>query len=110
MCNLFEKLCRILVYICLSLFITQNMPSYAASKFSDVQITVGVQNVSAIGKPAIEHAKTWEKQTGGKVKILQHPFKDLFKSFYQSLTQKQPVYDVILFAPGWAGDFFSLSG
>ncbi|MBF0449414.1 MAG: extracellular solute-binding protein [Candidatus Magnetomorum sp.] len=77
-----------------------------AKQFEGVQITVGVQNVSAIGSPAIEHAKTWEKRTGGKVKIIQHPFKDLFDHFYQSMTKEPAIYDVILFAPGWAGDFF----
>ncbi|KPA17436.1 sugar ABC transporter substrate-binding protein [Candidatus Magnetomorum sp. HK-1] len=77
-----------------------------AKQFEGIQITVGVQNVSAIGSPAIAHAKTWEKRTGGTVKIIQHPFKDLFKNFYQSMTQIAPTYDVILFAPGWAGDFF----
>jgi multiple sugar transport system substrate-binding protein len=80
--------------------------SLFAKQFKGKQITVGVQNVSAIGSPAIAHAKTWEKRTGGKVKILQHPFKDLFDLFYQSMTQKDPIYDVILFASGWAGDFF----
>ena len=77
-----------------------------AKSFNNVQITVGVQNVSAIGNPAMVHAKTWEKKTGGTVKVLRHPFKDLFQCFLQSMTQKEPVYDVILFAPGWAGDFF----
>ena len=33
-------------------------------RFKGVQITVGVQNVSAIGGPAKEHAKTWEQRTG----------------------------------------------
>jgi multiple sugar transport system substrate-binding protein len=37
---------------------------------------------------------------------MQHPFKDLFNCFFQSMTQKEPIYDVVLFAPGWAGDFF----
>jgi hypothetical protein len=36
-------------------------------RFAGVEITVGVQNVSAIGAPAKAHAQTWEQRTGGKV-------------------------------------------
>jgi len=95
---------KILLCICLPFLL--DPVSSCAKSFENVRITVGVQNVTAIGSPAIAHAKTWEKRTGGKVKVMQHPFKDLFNCFYQSMTQKDPVYDVVLFAPGWAGDFF----
>jgi len=100
-----KRCCSCLFVLCLVLVVLQNSVAFA-KQFNGVQITVGVQNVSAIGSPAIAHAKTWEKRTNGTVKVIQHPFKDLFDHFYQSMTQKEPVYDVILFAPGWAGDFF----
>jgi len=102
--RLSRSLFKMIVTICLSLFYIPFI-GYANS-YKNIQITVGVQNVSAIGNPAIAHAKTWEKRTGGIVKVKRHPFKDLFNAFYQSMTQKDPIYDVILFAPGWAGDFF----
>lgn len=75
-------------------------------RFAGVEITVGVQNVSAIGAPANAHAQTWEQRTGGKVRVVGTPFGKLFDEFMASLTAEQPVYDVLLYAPAWAGDFF----
>jgi len=98
------SVCMTLIFFCV--FWVVGHSNVDAKQFKNVQITVGVQNVSAIGSPAIAHAKTWEKKTGGKVKIVQHAFKDLFENFYHALTSEKPVYDVILFASGWAGDFF----
>jgi multiple sugar transport system substrate-binding protein len=74
-------------------------------RFTGVQITVGVQNVSAIGGPANEHAKTWEQRTGGKVVIAEFPFRELFENFYGALSTGTNAFDVILYAPAWAGDF-----
>lgn len=75
-------------------------------RFAGVEITVGVQNVSAIGAPAKAHAKTWEQRTGGKAKVIETPFSKLFDVFMASLKAEEPVYDVLLYAPAWAGDFF----
>lgn len=75
-------------------------------RFTGVEIAVGVQNVSAIGAPAKAHAQTWEQRTGGKVRVIEIPFGKLFDEFMVSLTAEQPVYDVLLYAPAWAGDFF----
>ncbi len=75
-------------------------------RFAGVEITVGVQNVSAIGAPAKAHAQTWEQRTGGKVRVIDTPFGKLFDEFKASLTAKEPVYDVLFFIPAWAGDFF----
>jgi multiple sugar transport system substrate-binding protein len=74
-------------------------------RFKGVQITVGVQNVSAIGGPAKEHAKTWEQRTGGKVVVVEFPFRELFEKFYGALSTGTGAFDVILYAPAWAGDF-----
>ncbi len=74
-------------------------------QFKGVQITVGVQNVSAIGGPAKAHAKTWEQHTGGKVVIAEFPFGELFEKFYGALSEGTNAFDVILYAPAWAGDF-----
>ncbi|MCB1823219.1 MAG: extracellular solute-binding protein [Candidatus Competibacteraceae bacterium] len=76
-------------------------------RFSGVEITVGVQDVSAIGAPAKAHAQTWEQRTGGKVRVIGTPFGKLFDEFMASLTAKQPVYDVLLYPSAWAGDFFT---
>jgi multiple sugar transport system substrate-binding protein len=73
--------------------------------FDGVEITVGVQNVSAIGGPAKEHAKTWEQRTGGKAVVVEFPFRELFEKFYEALSTGTGAFDVILYAPAWAGDF-----
>ena len=44
--------------------VAQAQPS---PRFDGVQITVGVQDVSAIGSPARAHARTWKERTGGSV-------------------------------------------
>lgn len=97
-------------YLLLGLLLTMMVVSITAraqpsDRFGGVSITVGVQNVSAIGGPAKAHARTWETRTGGKVKVIESAFSDLFSEFYDSITAEQPVYDVILYAPAWAGDF-----
>lgn len=77
-----------------------------AKKFDGAAIVVAVQAASAIGNPAKVHAKTWQKRTGGKVTVVQFPFDQLFDKYMTALTSKTPVFDVILYAPAWAGDFF----
>lgn len=73
--------------------------------FTGTEITVGVQDVSAIGAPAKAHALTWQTRTGGRARVIQKPFGKLFEAYRESLTAADPVYDVILYAPAWAGDF-----
>jgi len=79
-----------------------------SKRFAGVEITVGVMDAPAIGAPATAHAKTWEKRTGGKVRIVKFPFGELFNKFMKSLASEQPDYDVIFYAPAWTGDFFHL--
>ena len=78
----------------------------ATNRFEGVEITVGVMAAPAIGNPAKEHAKSWEQTTGGKIRIIEFPFGELFDRFKGALTGEEPVFDVIFYAPQWAGDFF----
>ncbi len=75
------------------------------ARFDGANITIGVQDASAIGDPARRHARTWEKRTGGSAKIVATPFADLFGRYVDSLIADEAIYDVILYAPAWAGDF-----
>lgn len=77
-----------------------------AKDFTGVSIKIGVQNVDAIGSPAKAHAKTWEKNTGGRAEILQSDFSQLFVDYIASLQAIEPVYDVLLFPSAWAADFY----
>jgi len=69
-------------------------------------IIVGTQNVSAIGLPAKNHAKTWEHKTQIPVVVLQTDFGELFQEFIKSLTDEKAKYDVLLFPSAWMGDFY----
>jgi len=94
----------VILMIC---FLLHSVADAAENKgFSGTEITVGVMDAPAIGSPATAHAETWEKKTGGKVKIVKFQFGDLFKEFMTALTSDQPKYDVIFYASGWTGDFF----
>lgn len=76
-----------------------------AQRFPGTKITIGVQNVDAIGSPAKAHAKTWEARTGGSTEILQSDFSQLFVDYMKSLQADEPIYDVVLFPSAWAADF-----
>lgn len=97
---------RIAVYIlgfflCVAIF----PPTlFAQPQFEGVTLTVGVKPDS-IGKPAIEHAKTWEAKTGGKVNVAKMPFGELFREFLGSMRSPDARFDVIIYPPAWAGDF-----
>lgn len=79
----------------------------AERRFEGTEIVVGVQNVPAIGGPAKAHARTWEQRTGGKVRLVEYPFGELYSAYMTSLNGKGgPAFDVLFYAPAWAGDFY----
>jgi multiple sugar transport system substrate-binding protein len=84
---------------------TMSVVAAAQTRFDGVEIRVGVMKASAIGGPARKHGKSWESATGGKVKILDYPFADLFNQFNGALTSASDIFDVILYAPAWTADF-----
>lgn len=75
-------------------------------RFDGIEITIGVQDVSAIGSPALAHARTWEQRTGGKARVIRSPFNELFDRYATSISASEPTYDVLLYASAWAGDFY----
>jgi len=76
------------------------------NNFSGAHIRIGVQNVEAIGSPAVAHAATWEERTGGTAEVLKSDFGQLFVDYMASLKAAEPVYDVLLFPSAWAADFY----
>lgn len=74
-------------------------------RFDGVEITVGVMNAKAIGNPAKDHARTWEARTGGRVRIREFPFADLYDALNRGLTGQDESFDVVFYASAWAGDF-----
>ena len=91
--------------IVLFFYLTMSVVADAQTRFDGVEIRVGVMNGPAIGGPARKHGKSWEAATGGKVKILDYPFADLFNQFNDALTSASDTFDVILYAPAWTADF-----
>ncbi|NEX17284.1 MAG: hypothetical protein C1943_11770 [Halochromatium sp.] len=81
-------------------------PTEKIKGFDGVEISVAVQDVSAIASPAETHARTWEQRTGGKVKVHRIPFIDLFNASMTSLRAPEADFDVLLHASGWTADFF----
>ena len=77
-----------------------------AQSFDNVEIVVGVQDVPAIGGPAVEHARKWEERTGGKVRVARYPFGELFTNFKEGIAADPAEFDVIIYASAWAGDFY----
>lgn len=77
----------------------------AAPSFAGRTIVVGVMDAPAIGGPALEHAKSWEKRTGGKVELRAYPYGELFAALHDGLEGRSPPFDVILYASAWVGDF-----
>ncbi|MEO5364815.1 MAG: extracellular solute-binding protein [Magnetococcus sp. WYHC-3] len=67
-------------------------------------ITVLVQDAPAIGGPASALAKSWEIRTGGKVTVVKRPFGELFQTISRGIRTDPATYDVIFYAPAWAGD------
>lgn len=106
--NIWKKASRTILRLTLQIFVSC-LPVGAAyadqSRFDGIEIRVGVMKASAIGQPAKNHARTWEKNTGGKVRIVEFPFGELFDQFNNALTSSNDIFDVILYAPAWTADF-----
>lgn len=77
-----------------------------AGRFEGTEITVGVMDADAIGSPATAHARTWAEKTGGRVRVVKMAFDDLFDRFMKGISAKPAQFDVIFYAPAWAGDFY----
>ncbi|CCG09449.1 extracellular solute-binding protein [Pararhodospirillum photometricum] len=74
----------------------------AAESFT---LRVAVQDASAIGRPAEVHGATWAAKRQAGVDVKRIPFGALYESVLASLKGEAPPFDVIFYAPAWAGDF-----
>ncbi len=89
--------------------VTASPPAIAAGSFKDVPIIIGVldgnTNSGALVSPAFAHAKTWAEKTGGKPAVVKIPFDHMFRRYMNGISSDTPEFDVIIYAPAWAGDF-----
>jgi len=72
---------------------------------SGLELRVGVQDASAIGLPAEAHGRTWAADHEATVTVDRIPFGQLYDRLMASLTGAAAPFDVIFYAPAWAGDF-----
>ncbi len=79
----------------------------SVNRFAGVELTVGVMDAPAIGGPASIHAQTWQERFGGNINVIKYPFGQLFEKLMAGISGPEPEFDVIFYAPAWAGDFFS---
>ncbi|MBF0573028.1 MAG: extracellular solute-binding protein [Desulfamplus sp.] len=97
-----------IVLIFTSIFLITLCPHLVTAdvkSFESSAIVIGVQDAPAIGGPAAEHAKSWEKKTGGKAVVKKYPFGELYQEFKNGISTNPSQFDVILYASSWVGDF-----
>jgi len=70
-----------------------------------VRLRIGVQDASAIGLPAEEHGRTWAEARHAQVSVVRVPFGDLYDRLLAGMTGAAEPFDVVFYAPAWAGDF-----
>lgn len=73
--------------------------------FTGVTLRVGVQDASAIGTPAEAHGRSWAERHHAGVNVLRYPFGELYARLKAGMTGESAPFDVVFYAPAWAGDF-----
>ncbi|MDS4041638.1 MAG: extracellular solute-binding protein [Candidatus Competibacter sp.] len=73
--------------------------------FGGVTLNVGTRARPFIASAIEMAAKGWEKQTCGKVNILEFPVDQLYQTYLGSLVTGEGKFDVITFGPFWTPDF-----
>ncbi|GEO81252.1 extracellular solute-binding protein [Pararhodospirillum oryzae] len=73
-------------------------------------LRIAVQDASAIGGPAESHGATWVARASAHptpmgVSVERIPFGHLYERELAALNGSAPPFDVIFYAPAWAGDF-----
>ncbi|WP_434360989.1 extracellular solute-binding protein [Parasalinivibrio latis] len=75
--------------------------------FSGITVTVGSQNGPFIASALRTAGNAWEKQTCGKVKIVEFPFGELYPKFMTGMQTGSSEIDVLSYIPAWLPDFNS---
>lgn len=77
----------------------------AQKRFEGVEITVFTQPPPFIAKPVQMFRVDWEKQTGGKVKLITAPWAELYPKMFSSFSLGAKKYDIVIFPAAWLADF-----
>ncbi|WP_299619783.1 ABC transporter substrate-binding protein [Pelagibius sp.] len=73
--------------------------------FSGVTLKVGSQTGPFIASAMQAAGEGWEKQTCGKVEVVEFPFGELYPKYLTAMVAGEAAFDVITFAPAWTPDF-----
>jgi multiple sugar transport system substrate-binding protein len=73
--------------------------------YSGVTLTATTQTGPYIASALQLAANEWEKQTCGKVNVVEFPWSELYPKIVTTLASGEDSFDVIAFAPAWAPDF-----
>ncbi|MFZ1640926.1 MAG: extracellular solute-binding protein [Candidatus Contendobacter sp.] len=73
--------------------------------YSGVTLDVGARTRPFIASAIAMAAKGWEKQTCGKINILEFPVDQLYQTYLSALVAGEGKFDVITFGPFYTPDF-----
>jgi len=76
-----------------------------ADPLAGITLRIGVQDASAIGSPAERHGRSWAAAHQAQVRVERYPFAELYSRLLAGMTGAAAPFDVIFYAPAWAGDF-----
>ena len=75
--------------------------------FEGKKVVVVTQVGPSIAGPVEMYAPEWEKETGGKVELVQLPWDELFQKTVTALSTGSGEYDVLIFPAPWSGDYMA---
>jgi len=93
--------------VLLSVLILTGGQALAEKRFEGVEITVFTQTPPFIAKPVQMFRADWERETGGKVRLITAPWAELYEKMYTSFALGARKYDIIIFPAAWLADFAS---
>lgn len=71
--------------------------------FEGVTVRVAVGSFMSTGVSLFK--EQWEKETGGRLEIVEIPFGELYSKLFQAFNSRTDAYDVIIYAGGWVSGF-----
>ena len=75
--------------------------------FKGKKVVVVTQVGPSIAGPVEVYAPEWEKETGGKVELVQLPWDELFEKTVTALSTGSGEYDMQIFPAPWSGDYMA---
>ena len=101
---------RLILVLCVSAVLLSALgisPALAQKRFEGVEITVFTQTPPFIAKPVQMFRADWERETGGKVRLITAPWGELYPKMFSSFALGAKNYDIIIFPAAYLADFAS---